>query len=244
MFVGADLPLLGRGALITGASRGIGRAIAERLARLGATALCVSRSLSELSETVSAAGPRAYALATDLSAEGGVQAAIDAARACAPSLDILVHCAGAMTVGTIEATPLQEFDRAFAIDVRAAYALTQAALPALKASHGQVLFINSSIIRAANTAGRGIYAATQTALKSLADSLRDEVNAFDVRVMSIMPGVTATPRTERLFLEAEKPYQPELLLQPGDVAELACCALLLPRTAEATDLYIRPMRKS
>jgi hypothetical protein len=63
-------------------------------------------------------------------------------------------------------------------------------------------------------------------------------------VLSIMPGSTATPRQEQLFAAAGQPYRPELLLQPEDVAALACNALLLSRTAEATDLFIRPMQKS
>ena len=103
--------------------------------------------------------------------------------------------------------------------------------------------MNSSIIRAANTAGRGMHAVTQAALKAFADSLRGEVNTYGVRVLSIMPGSTATPRQEQLFAAAGQPYRPELLLQPEDVAALACNALLLSRTAEATDLFIRSMHK-
>jgi NADP-dependent 3-hydroxy acid dehydrogenase YdfG len=128
--------------------------------------------------------------------------------------------------------------------VRAPYALTQAALPALRQSQGQVLFINSTITRAANLAGRGGFAATQHALKAVADSLRDEVNESGVRVISVMAGTTATPRQERLHQLMQKPYRPDRLLQPGDVARAACGALALPRTAEITDLVVRPMLKS
>jgi NADP-dependent 3-hydroxy acid dehydrogenase YdfG len=88
-----------------------------------------------------------------------------------------------------------------------------------------------------------MHAVAQAALKAFADSLRDEVNPYGVRVLSIVPGTTATPRQEQLHAAAGQPYRPELLLQPEDIAELACNALLLPRTAEATDLFIRPMQK-
>ncbi len=175
MVEGADLPLFGRGALVTGAGRGIGRAIAQRLAALGATVLCVSRTQSELDETVRSAGSRAFALALDISADGAAQAMVDALLARVPSLDILVHCAGIMQTGSVEGMDLVDFDRAFKINVRSPYALTQAALPALKVGRGQVLFVNSSIIRAANTAGRGMHAVAQAALMAFADSLRDEV---------------------------------------------------------------------
>jgi NAD(P)-dependent dehydrogenase (short-subunit alcohol dehydrogenase family) len=236
-------PLLGRGALVTGAGRGIGRAIAQRLAALGATVLCVSRTQSELDETVRSAGGRALALAMDVSAEGAANTMIAALMPRAHSLDILVHCAGVMTAGTMERMDLADFDRAFAINVRSPYALTQAAMPALKHSRGQVMFVNSSIIRATNTAGRGVHAAAQAALKAIADGLRDEVNIHGIRVLSVMPGRTATPREEQRCAADGRPYRPELLLQPEDVALVACNALLLPRTAETTDLFIRPMHK-
>jgi NADP-dependent 3-hydroxy acid dehydrogenase YdfG len=148
-----------------------------------------------------------------------------------------------MQTGSVEGMNLVDFDRAFEINVRSPYALTQAALPALKVGRGQVLFVNSSIIRAANTAGRGMHAATQAALKAFADTFRDEVNPQGIRVLSIVPGRTATARQEHMHAVAGAAYHPGSLLQPDDVAELACYALLLPRTAEATDLFIRPMQK-
>jgi NAD(P)-dependent dehydrogenase (short-subunit alcohol dehydrogenase family) len=238
-----SLPLLGKGALVTGAGRGIGRAIAQRLAELGATVLCVARTRSELDETVQPTNGRAVALAMDISAEGAAAATIDALLTRLSSLDILVNGAGVLTLGTMEEMDLGALDRAFAINVRSPYALTQAALPALKRSRGQILFVNSSVLRAANTAGRGVHAAAQAALKAFADSLRDEVNGYGIRVLSIMPGRTATRRVEHLSAAKGQPFRPDVLLQPEDVAEAACNTLLLPRTAETTDLYIRPMVK-
>jgi NAD(P)-dependent dehydrogenase (short-subunit alcohol dehydrogenase family) len=236
-------PLHGQAALVTGAGRGIGRAIAERLAGLGATVLCVSRTQSELDETVRLAGPRAFALALDVSVPDAVDRMLTGLQASAGKLDILVHCAGIMQAGTMEQLDLASFDRAFAINVRAPYALTRAAMVSLKRSRGQILFVNSSIVRASNTAGRGVHAAAQAALKAIADSLRDEINDSGVRVLSIMPGRTATPREEQRCAAEGRPYRPDRLLQPEDVAEVACNALLLPRTAEQTDLFMRPMRK-
>jgi NAD(P)-dependent dehydrogenase (short-subunit alcohol dehydrogenase family) len=242
MLEGGNPPLFGRGALITGAGRGIGRAIAQRLAALGATVLCVSRTQSDLDETIKSSQAPAFALALDISAQGAAQAAVNSLLAQVPHLDLLIHSAGIMHSGSFEQTSLIDFDRAFTINVRAPYALTQAALPALKVSQGQVLFVNSNIIRAANIAGRGVYAATQAALKALADSLRDELNPYGIRVLSIMPGATATALREQIHAAAGWTYRPDFLLQPEDVAELACNALLLPRTAEATDLFLRPMK--
>jgi NADP-dependent 3-hydroxy acid dehydrogenase YdfG len=72
--------------------------------------------------------------------------------------------------------------------------------------------------------------------------LRDEVNKKGVRVITIFPGRTATPMQEEVHRYEGKPYDPSRFLQPADVAAVALNALALPRTAEVTDLHIRPMR--
>jgi NADP-dependent 3-hydroxy acid dehydrogenase YdfG len=88
------------------------------------------------------------------------------------------------------------------------------------------------------------YAATKHALKAVADSLRAEVNSQGIRVLSVYPGRTATPTQESLHALEGKPYRPTRLLQPEDVAAVVMNALCLPRTAEVTDIHIRPMMKS
>lgn len=230
--------------IITGAGRGIGRALAVRLARSGASVMCVARTRSELDETVATAGENAFAKQGDISAPGVAHELIDTALAKFGRLDLLVHSAGVMHTGPIDDYNQAEFDRIFAINVRSPYALMHAALTPLKSTQGQLIIINSSIIRAANLANRGVFAATQMALKALTDSVRDEANAAGVRVISVMPGTTASPRQASLFNQSGRLYKPELLLQPEDVAEAACNALLMPRTAEITDIFVRPMLKS
>jgi NADP-dependent 3-hydroxy acid dehydrogenase YdfG len=84
----------------------------------------------------------------------------------------------------------------------------------------------------------------QHAFRSIADSLRDEVNALGIRVLSVYLGRTATPRIAKLFETEGRAYQPDLLMQPEDMAERVTHSLCLPRTAEVTDISIRPMQKS
>jgi NADP-dependent 3-hydroxy acid dehydrogenase YdfG len=88
------------------------------------------------------------------------------------------------------------------------------------------------------------YAASKHALRALADGLRDEVNKKGVRVITVFPGRTATPMQEAVHRYEGRPYDAERFLQPEDVAAAAVNALALPRTAEVTDLHIRPMRGS
>src|SRR6516164_6241558 len=125
---------------------------------------------------------------------------------------------------------------------RAAIYILQQVLPLLVESSGQVIFINSTqALKAA--AGVGQYAATKHAMKAVADSLRDEVNAKGVRVTSIFLGRTATELQRAIFAEEKRPYPPERLIQPADVAEIVLSLLKLPRTSEATDIILRPMQK-
>ena len=87
------------------------------------------------------------------------------------------------------------------------------------------------------------YAATKAALKAMADSLREEVNPDGVRVLSIFVGRTATPMQAALHEAEGKEYRPERLLQPEDIASTIVHALCMPRTAEITEVDIRPMQK-
>jgi NADP-dependent 3-hydroxy acid dehydrogenase YdfG len=88
------------------------------------------------------------------------------------------------------------------------------------------------------------YDATKHALKAIADSLRAEVNSYGVRVLSVYPGRTATDMQARIHKAEDRSYRPELLLQPADVASVILNALLVPRTAEVTDIHIRPLMKT
>jgi NADP-dependent 3-hydroxy acid dehydrogenase YdfG len=118
----------------------------------------------------------------------------------------------------------------------------QSLLPMLKVRHGQLVFINSSsgIVAKATTAQ---YDSTKHALRAIADSLRAEVNPHGVRVLSVYLGRTASEMQEQIFHSEGKTYRPELLLQPDDVASVVLNSLCLARTAEVTDIHIRPMNK-
>jgi NADP-dependent 3-hydroxy acid dehydrogenase YdfG len=159
-------------------------------------------------------------------------------------LDILVHCAGVIHHNPICDARIEDLDEQYAVDVRAPYLLTKSLLPMLRISKGQIVFINSSLGTSAKRREVGQFAATQHAMKAIADSLREEVNPEGIRVLTVYPGRTATPRQERLHRCEGKVYRPEELLQPEDVASIVTHSLELPRTAEVTDIHIRPMVKT
>src|SRR5262245_4068379 len=233
-----------RGAVVTGASSGIGRAIALRLAAEGADVCLVGRRADALEAAAAAGGGgRRIPLVADLASDAEVRELARRAQAELPGVGVLVHAAGVHAMGPVESAPVGSLDAQLGVNLRAPYLLTQLLLPALVAAGGDVVFVNSSAGRSAR-AGVAAYAASKHALRALADGLRDEVNARGVRVLSVFPGRTATPGQAAIVAEEGRTYTPELLLQADDVAAAVADALALPRTAEVTEIMIRPMRKT
>ena len=231
--------------VITGASSGIGRAIALGLAAQGSTLCLVGRRIEALEVVAEAARALAASVCcycADLSLDEQVRA-LAVQLAGMDRIDVLIHSAGAIAMGPIESAAAEELDRQYRINVRAPYLLTQALLPTLKRSRGQIVFINSSAGLAARP-NTSQFCATQHAFKALADSLRAEVNGDGIRVLSVYPGRTATSRQAAMYAKTGSEYRPELLLQPEDIASVVLNAVSLPRTAEVTDISIRPMQKS
>jgi NADP-dependent 3-hydroxy acid dehydrogenase YdfG len=239
-------PLGGLVAVVTGASSGIGRATAISLARHGAAVCAVGRNAATLGETISEAQlhSRALPFQADLAVDANISDLEQLLAREFGRLDILVHCAGVIRNNPMHRTRIEDLDDQYAVDVRAPYLLTKSLLPMLKISRGQIVFINSTLGVSARRPEVGQFAATQHAMKAIADSLREEVNPEGIRILTVYPGRTATPRQKRLYQQEGKVYRPELLMQPEDVAAMVISALSLPRTAEVTDISMRPMRKS
>ncbi|MGB8989784.1 MAG: SDR family oxidoreductase [Candidatus Sulfotelmatobacter sp.] len=244
--VDSTAPLAGRLAVVTGASSGVGRAIALALARQGAEICALGRNSDALAQTVAAA--RQFSVATafsiDLTKEEKFETLLRSVEEKAGKLDILIHSAGVIHQDRMERARIEDFDSQYATNVRAPYLLSQRLLPALTKARGQIVFINSSVGIAVKRPEVGQYAATKHALRAIADSLREEVNPKGIRVLSLYLGRTATPMQRALLQQEGREYMPETLLQPEDVASVVVHTLMLPRTAEVTEISIRPMTKS
>lgn len=223
----------------------MGRAIALALARHGVRLCVVGRDQDRLAETVS--GAQQFSPVTsfqiDLTAEASFQPLFRYIEEEAGRLDILIHSAGVIHQEPMERARIEDLDEQYATNLRAPYLLTQRLLPLLTATHGQIVFINSSAGISAKRPEIGQYAATKHGLKAIADSLREEVNPKGIRVLTVFLGRTATPMQETLCRQEGKVYQPEMFMQPEDVASVVVHSLMLPRTAEVTDISIRPMIK-
>lgn len=237
--------LTGQTALVTGASRGIGGAIAIGLARNGASVCLLGRDqprLRSMARSASHTSPKVRIYRADLSSQQDLSRVILQLQQDIPRLHILIHAAGEIVVGDIISSPVRSFDLQYRINLRAPYVLTRSLLPQLTICQGQVVFINSSM-GLQTKANISQYAATKHGLKALADTLRHEVNAEGVRVLTVFAGQTASAMQEKLYRQAMRPYDPKSLLQPEDIASMVIGALALPRTAEVTDIHIRPLKK-
>lgn len=239
-------PLSNQFVLVTGASGGIGGAIAASMVEQGAR-VCISGrnegKLSALAARFRANYVQVDCVACDLTKEDEVENLVGQVHQCFGRLDILVHSAGGIEYGKLDGISLSSLDHLYSSNVRGPQMLTQKLLPLLKQPRGQVVFINSTVGLTAR-ANVGYYSATQHASKALADCLRDEINSEGIRVLSVFLGRTATPLVEAMHAVEGRPYRPELLLQPDDVAQIVLSSVTMPWTAEVTNIHIRPMQKS
>jgi NADP-dependent 3-hydroxy acid dehydrogenase YdfG len=233
-------------AVIAGASSEIGGAIALAIASTGAAVCLIGRNRTRLEAVAIKARSNAREVLVcpvDLELDSAVENLAEGFRRKFEVLDVLVHCAGAYLTGKIASSCIQDLDALYNANIRSPFVLTRAFLPFLSRRYGQIVFINSSqgLTARANT---GLFALSQHAMRAFADSLRQEVNAEGIRVLSVYPGRTATARMKALYKAEGRKYQPALLLQAEDIAQMLIAALQLPRTAEVTNLEIRPLIKS
>ena len=235
------MKLEGKTALVTGGNSGIGRATALALAELGCRLHLVGRDETKLNETVQAVSERGgtgVAYPVDLSKDEELEGFCKRFIAGVDQLDLLVHSAGMVVLGSVAEQDVATFDAHYRVNLRAPYALTQCLLPLLLTAQGQIVFVNSGA--GLNAKGNwSQYAASKHGLRALADSLREEVKGR-VKVLSIYPGRTASDMQRKVREMEGEAYEPDVFIQPEDVAEQIVAVLGLPRSAEVTDLTIRP----
>jgi NADP-dependent 3-hydroxy acid dehydrogenase YdfG len=227
-----------RVAVVTGASSGIGKAIALQLAAQGAKLYLLGRNLATLAAVAENIQTDVKICQVDLTKSDEIRQL----QTIAVQVDLLIHSAGVISLGELQTAPIEDLDWQYQTNVRAPYLLTQTLLPLMIPVKGQIVFINST--GGLNSrGGMGQYSATKHALKAIADSLRDEVNSLGMRVLSVYPGRTASPMQAAVYKKEGRVYNPDRLLQPQDVADVVLNALNLPYTAEVTDISVRPLVK-
>ena len=217
--------LSGKTAIVTGASRGIGRASALALAKAGALVLVhYSRGAKEAEAVVAEirrAGGRADAVAADLAAADGAHKLAKQVRSIVGDrLDVLVANAGVSRAATIEDTTVEDFDNLFAVNVRAPYFLVQQLLPIM--CSGSSIVLVSSLAAHATVGTLSAYAATKGAVDTLVKHFASALGPRGVRVNAVAPGVVETDMSNFTKTDAGRDFVLGMqalkrLAQPDDI---------------------------
>jgi 3-oxoacyl-[acyl-carrier protein] reductase len=217
-------PLKNKSALVTGGSRGIGAAIVKRLAQEGAkVALTYSSSVDRAREVVKAAqalGAQALAIQADSADAGAVAAAVESTASELGGIDILVNNAGILVTGPFEAVKLADFDRTLAINVRAVFVATQAAVRHMKAG-GRVINVGSTFAERMPFAGVAVYAMSKSALQGLVRGLAHDLGPRGITINNVQPGPVNTEMNPEEGEFAETLKKLNALPRYGTVEEVA-----------------------
>jgi short-subunit dehydrogenase len=223
--------------LITGASSGIGRALAVRSARAGYEVYAVGRNvkaLAALAAQVAEEGAQIITDACDISEPANAPGLIGRAIGAFGRIDVLVNNAGTAAVGPVATQSDEELRRQFGTHVIGPLALVRESLPTLRASHGHVFMIGSGVARVP-IGGMGAYPASKAALRSATATLRRELRPFDIAVTYVDPGAVDTHFMTRAGMPG---VPPEVLVSP----ELVARKILLAIATRPRVLNVAPLQ--
>lgn len=227
-------------ALVTGATEGIGRAIAFALGRAGyAVGVCARTPsrLRTLLDELAAAGIRAAGQPGDVGLEADAQGIVDAVVAALGPVDVLVNNAGIGVLKPLEQLSLDDWDATMATNVRSLFLLTRAVLPGMRARKRGAVVTIASLASRNGFAGGTAYVASKHAALGFSRALMMEARKDNIRVIAICPGTVDTP-----LIRGQSVLTPDLAksLQPEDVAATVLAALALPERATVSELDVRP----
>ncbi len=230
----------GKVAVVTGAGRGIGRAIAQALGREGARVVLAARTPAEIESAageIRALGTDALAVRADIGREEDARRLIETALENFGTVDILVNNAGIGHFAPVAELPVDEFDAMWQVNMRGVFLTTRAALPAMmKQRSGDILNLASLAGRNAFIGGAG-YAATKWALIGFSRCLMLEVRSHDIRVVTLCPGSVDTTFGDH---DARDPRSSGMIPTAEDIARVALDTLRMPRHVMVSEVDIRP----
>ena len=233
-----DPDLRGKVALVTGASRGIGKAIAAELGRCGAAVALASRDAAAIAGAavgVSASGAETLAVPADVSREDQVEELFRRIEAWRGRLDILVNNAGVGSFGPLRDFPVDDLDRMLAVNVRGTFLCSRAALRLMGPRRSGYIVNIASVVGFKGYPDQAGYTASKHGVMGLTKSLAVEAQADGIRVSAILPGGVDTD----LVGAARPDLDRSDLMQPEDIARAVLFLLSLPDRAAIDEIYIR-----
>ena len=240
-------------ALVTGASSGIGAAIALRLAAEGAAVALVARRLERLDDLAarirSEQGTSALVLQADVTDQGQAVDAVERTASELDRLDIVVNNAGVMLLGPALESPIDEWDRMVALNVQGALYVTHAALPHLVRAAQDSPRRVADLVTISSTAGRvarpggGVYSLTKFGIAAFAESLREELIAQRVRVSVVEPGTVDTELVTHLREDVRRAAESQVEsiepLRPEDIADAVAYIVTRDRRVAVNEMLVR-----
>jgi NAD(P)-dependent dehydrogenase (short-subunit alcohol dehydrogenase family) len=230
--------LSGKVAVVTGASRGIGRAISEALAEESATVVLAARTvpgLQETAEAVGKAGGKARIIATDLTDEESIRHLVGVTGEEFGRLDILVNNAGVTHSASLEETLTADWDRCHAVNARGPFILCREALPLLRKAEAAHIVNIASVVGIKGYPLQSAYTASKHALRGMSISLAEELRATNVRVHVICPGGVDTGMVQNVRPDISKCE----LIGPMEIAELVLYLVTHDGKAVIDELRVR-----
>lgn len=226
-------------ALVTGASRGIGLAIARELADVGYNLALVARgedALKQVAAEIEAAhGVRVKRIAADLAQEDSYAKVVTETVKEFGGIDLLVNCAGLAQQGSFTDVEPAEWDKIFTVNAKAPFFICKEALPYLKQSHKPIIINIASVVGFKGYINQSVYSSSKHALTGFTKVLAKEVQPFGIRVHLISPGGVATEMVKKMRPDIKA----DELLQPEEIAEIV--RFLVTRKGRGTidQFYLR-----
>jgi len=233
-------PLAGKVAIVTGASRGIGKAISILLAQSGSRVVLAARSepqLKSVREEISSQNGEAMVIPTDLTVDKEMEQLVQQTLKEWGSVDVLINNAGLGKVAPVVKAKVSDWDETFRVNLRAPMFLSKLVLPTMM-ERGEGSIINiSSVSGKSGEANGSAYSASKFGLIGFTQSLYEEVREYGIRVAAICPGFVDTPLIPQM-----RRMDRSKMIRPEDIAQTVLFVLTSPPTACPVEITVRPQR--
>jgi NAD(P)-dependent dehydrogenase (short-subunit alcohol dehydrogenase family) len=232
--------LKGKVAIVTGAGRGIGKAISVSLAKAGCRIVLAARTREQIEvvqEEILSQGGDALGVPTDLTADEDIQRLVEASQAQWGAVDILINNAGWGKRASVVVASLTDWDQTFRLNLRAPMVLAKALLPNMIAKREGAVINIGSVSGKTGEANGAAYSASKFGLIGFTQSLYEEVREHGIKVAVILPGFVDTP-----LIPPNRQLDRSKMIQADDIAQTVLFVLTSPATCCPVEITVRPQR--